>query len=176
MAAAAPVTQVIAFSRRGRLGTYPVRGKAGGRMAAGRRAWVMTPVAWMAAGHQGASGAVTGRIVLVAVAVLAVGAFAMLQVKARSHRPRSPSEPRRRRYNPADWRTLPPPCWPERRNDEAPFGNAERHRPDWRYGYPPGYDPYSRYDPARSPWAARDDAARDGRSLSGTGPGARRPS
>jgi hypothetical protein len=118
-------------------------------MAAGRRAWVMTPVAWIAAGHQGGSGAVTSRIVLVAVAVLAVSAFAVLQLKARSHRPRSPSEPgrRRRRYDPSDWRTLPPPYWPEGRNDEAPFGNEERHRPDWRYGYPPGYDPYPRYDP-----------------------------
>jgi len=142
----------------------------------------MTPVAWMAAGHQGGSGAVTGRIALVAVAVLAVGAFAVLQVKARSHRPRPPSEPGRRRpepfnpFNPSDWRTLPPPYWPEGRNDEAPFGNEERHRPDWRYGYPPGYEPYPRYDPARSPWATRDDAARDPRSLSGTGQRARRPS
>jgi len=142
----------------------------------------MTPVAWMAAGHQGGSGAVTSRIVLVAVAVLAVGAFVMLQVKARSHRPRPPSEPGRRRpepfnpFNPSDWRTLPPPYWPEGRNDEAPFGNEERHRPDWRYGYPPGYEPYPRYDPARSPWATRDDAARDTRSLSGTGQRAWRPS
>ena len=55
-------------------------------MTAGRRAWVMTPVAWMAAGHQAGSGAVTGRVALVAVAVLAVGAFAVLQVKARSRR------------------------------------------------------------------------------------------
>jgi len=142
-----------------------VRGKAGEAMAAGRRAWVMTPVAWMAAGHQGGSGAVAGRIALVAVALLAVSTFAVLQVKARSHRPRTPSEPRRRRYDPSDWRTLPPPYWPEGRNDEAPLGNEERHRPDWRYGYPPGYDPYPRYDPGRSPWTARDDAAHDGRSL-----------
>ena len=135
-------------------------------MAAGRRAWVMTPAAWMAAGHHGGSGAVTGRIVLVAVAVLAVSAFAVLQVKARSHRSRSPAGPRRHDpFNPSDWRTLSPPYWPEGRNDEAPFGNEERQRPDWRYGYPPGYDPYPLYDPARSPWAVRDDAAPDGRSL-----------
>lgn len=63
----------------------------------------------MAAGHQGGSGAVAGRIVLVAVAVLAVGVFAVLQVKARSHGQRPPSEPRRRRYDPSDWRTPPPP-------------------------------------------------------------------
>ena len=81
-----------------------MRGKADEAMAAGRRAWVMTPVAWMAAGHQAGSGAVTGRIVLVAVAVLAVGAFVVLQVKARSRRPRSPFGPRRRRYDSSDWR------------------------------------------------------------------------
>ncbi len=141
-------------------------------MAAGRRAWVMTPVAWMAAGHQAGSGAVTGRIALVAVAVLAVGAFAVLQVKARSRRPRSPFGPRRRHdpFNPSDWRTLAPPYRPEGRDGEGPVGNEERNRPDWRYGYPPGYDPYPLYDPARSPWAARSDAARDGRSLSGIEP------
>ncbi len=150
---------------------------AGHRARVMTRAWVTTPVAWLAVGHQGGSGAVTGRIVLVAVAVLAVGAFAVLQVKARSRRPRSPSGPRRRRrepfnpFSPSDWRTLPPPSWPDGRN-EAPLGNEERYRPDWRYGYPPGYDPYPLYDPARSPWTARDDATRDGRSLSGTGPGA----
>lgn len=159
-----------------------MRGKAGEAMAAGSHAVVITPVAWLAAGHQGGSGSVVGRIALVAVAVLAVGAFAVLQVKARSRRPRAPSEPRRRRhepfnpFNPSDWRTLPLPYWPDGRNDEAPLGNEERYRPDWRYGYPPGYDPYPLYDPARSPWAARDDATRDGRSLSGTGPGARWPS
>jgi hypothetical protein len=141
-------------------------------MAAGRRAWVMTPVAWMAAGHQAGSGAVTGRIALVAVAVLAVGAFAVLQVKARSRRPRSPFGPRRRHdpFNPSDWRTLAPPYRPEGRDGGGPVGNEERNRPDWRYGYPPGYDPYPLYDPARSPWAARGDAARDGRSLSGIEP------
>jgi hypothetical protein len=37
-----------------------------------------------------------------------------------------------------------------------------RRRPlDQRYGYPPGYEPYPRYDPDRSPWAVRDE----GRSL-----------
>jgi hypothetical protein len=96
-------------------------------MAAGRRVWIMAPVAWLAAGHQGGSGAVPGRIALVAVVVLAVGAFAVLQVKARSRRPRAPSEPRRRRhepfnpFNPSDWRTLPLPYWPDGRNDEAPW-------------------------------------------------------
>jgi hypothetical protein len=145
-------------------------------MAAGRRAAAMTPLAWLAAAHQGGGGSVAGRIALVAVAVLAVGAFAVLQIKARSHRQRPPSEPRRRRYNSSDWRTLPLSYWPEGRDDEGPLGNGHGHRPDWRYGYPPGYEPYPLYDPARSPWATRDDVARDPRSLSGTGQRARRPS
>jgi hypothetical protein len=145
-----------------------MRGKAGDRMAAGHRAAVMTPVAWLATGHQGGSGSVAGRLALVAVAVLAVGAFAVLQIKARSRRRRPSADRRRRWYDPSDWRTLPPPYWPEGREDEGPLGNEERYRPDWRYGYPPGYEPYPLYDPARSPWAARDDAARDRRSLGGT--------
>jgi|SRR5580692_813491 hypothetical protein len=172
MAAAAPVTHMIAL--------FPVRsitdvsrpGKAGEAMAAGRRAVAMTPMAVLAAGHQGGSGSVVGRVALVAVAVLAVGTFAVLQIKARSQRRRSPSG-RRRRYDPfdsSDWRALPPPHWPGGRDDEGPLGNEERYRPDSRYGYPPGYDPYPLYDPARSPWAARDDAARDPRSLGGAGP------
>jgi hypothetical protein len=134
-------------------------------MAAGRRAVVMTPVAVLAADHQGGSGSVVGRIALVVVAVLAVGAFAVLQIKARSYRRRPPSG-RRRRNDPSDWRTLPSLYWPEGRNDEAPLGNEERYRPGWRYGYPPGYDPYPLYDPARSPWAAHGHAVRDPRSLS----------
>jgi hypothetical protein len=122
------------------------------------------PAAWLAAGHQAGSVPVVSRIVLVTVTVLAVGAFAMLQGKARPDRRRPPSE-RRRGRRPSDWRTLPRPYWPEDRDDEAPPGHEERYRPDWRYGYPPGYEPYPLYDPARSPWAVRDDAARDQRSL-----------
>ena len=147
-------------------------------MAAGRRAAAMTPLAWLAAANQGGSGSVAGRIALVAVAVLTVGAFAVLQIKVRSHRRRPPSEPRRRRYNPSEWRALPLPYWLPGRSPRWPWplGNEYRHRPDWRYGYPPGYEPYPLYDPARSPWVTRDDAARDPRSLSGTGQRARRPS
>ena len=111
-------------------------------------------MAWLAAGHQGGSGPVVGRIALVAVAVLAVGAFAVLQVKARSYRRRPPSGRRRGRHDPRTGGRCRAPYWPEGRNDEAPFGNEERYRPDWRYGYPPGYEPYPLYDPARSPWAA----------------------
>ena len=115
-------------------------------------------------------------MVLVAVAVLAVGAFVALQVKARSRGRRPTAQRRRQRLDPSDWRMLPKPYWPDKRDDEPPFGNEERYRPDWRYGYPPGYEPYPLYDPARSPWVPGDDSARDRRSLSGTGPGARRPS
>ena len=96
------------------------------------------------------------RLALIAVTLLAVGAFVVLQAKARAHRQRSASK-RRRARRPADWRTLPRPYWPEGRDGEAPSGNEERNRPDWRYGYPPGYEPYPLYDPARSPWAVRDD-------------------
>ena len=135
------------------------------------RALAVTPAAWLAAGHQGGSGSIPGRLALVAVAVLAVGAFAVLQIKARSRRRRPSPERRRRRYDPSDWRTLPRPYWPEGREDEGPFGNEERYRPDWKYGYPPGYDPYPLYDPARSPWVPRDDTAREARPLSGTGAG-----
>ena len=123
----------------------------------------LVPAASLAAGQSGGSGSAAGRVALVAIALLAVGAFAVLHISNRSGRRRPPSG-RRRRYDPSDWRTLPPPSWPAGRGDEAPPGNEERYRPDWRYGYPPGYDPYPAYDPARSPWAARDDAARGSRS------------
>ncbi len=116
---------------------------------------------WLAASYQGGNGSGAGRIALVAVAVLAIGAYAVLQVKARSRRRGAMSARGRRRYDPADWRTWPTPSWPGGRDDEPLSGNEEQCRPDWRYGYPPGYEPYPSYDPARSPWAARDDAARD---------------
>ncbi len=113
---------------------------------------------WMAAGYQDGSGSAAGRLALVAAAVLAIGAFTVLQIKARSRRRQaSPDRGRGRRYDPSDWRTFPPPSWPAGRDDQAPFGNEESYRPDWRYGYPPGYEPYPRYDPTRSPWAVRDE-------------------
>lgn len=119
--------------------------------------------AWLAAGQQGAGGSALGRVVLVAVAVLAVSAFAIMQAKARSQ-PRRPVAPRRRRPRrrpgSSEWQAEPPLYWPETRDDETPSGS----RPDWRY--PPGYEPYPLYDPARSPWVVRDEAARNpGRSL-----------
>lgn len=87
-------------------------------MESGLRAVVMEPAAWLAAGQQGGSGPVAARIALVAVAVLAVAAFAVLQVKAPSARLRPPR--RRRRYDPADWRALPRPYLPEAGDGEAP--------------------------------------------------------
>jgi hypothetical protein len=127
----------------------------------------------LAAGHQGGSGSVLGRVVLVGLAVLAVGAFTVLQVKARSAGRRPPSA-RRRRYDPSDWRALSPPYWAEGRGDEAPSGNEESYRPDWRYGYPPGYEPNNPYRSADRgvppPRAVRDDATR-GWGPNGTGPG-----
>jgi hypothetical protein len=114
---------------------------------------------WLATGYEGGGGSAAGRIALLAVALLAVGAFTALQVKARSRR-RGARTGRDRRYDPADWRSWPPPSWPGG-PDEALSGNAERHRPDWRHGYPPGYEPYPRYDPSRSPWAVPDEVARD---------------
>src|SRR5207244_8488745 len=90
---------------------------------------------------------------------------AALQPKARSRRARAG----RRRYDPWDWRTYPPQSSPGDRDAGAPYGNEESSRPDWRYGYPPGYEPYPLYDQARSPWAVRDGAASERRSLAAAG-------
>ena len=119
---------------------------------------------WLAAGYANGSGSGMGRIALVAVAVLAVAAYALLQLKARSGRARAA-----RRYDPWDWRTYPPESGPAGRDAGAPYGNEESTRPDWRYGYPPGYEPYPLHDQARSPWAVKDDAIRDRRSLAAAG-------
>jgi len=123
---------------------------------------------WLAAGYADGSGSAMGRIALVAVAVLAVAAYVLLQLKARSGRARAG----RRRYDPWDWRTYPPESGPADRDSGAAYGNEESRRPDWRYGYPPGYEPYPLYDQARSPWAVKDDAIRDPRSLAAARPAA----
>jgi hypothetical protein len=122
---------------------------------------------WLAAGYADGSGSAIGRIALVAVAVLAVAAYALLLLKARSSRVRTG-----RRYDPWDWRTYPPESGPGDRDSGAPYGDEESRRPDWRYGYPPGYEPYPLYDQARSPWAVKDDATRDRQSLAAAGPAA----
>jgi hypothetical protein len=115
---------------------------------------------WLAANYTDGDGSAAGRIALVAVAVLAVAAYALLQLKARSRRARVG----RRRYDPWDWRTYPPESRPPGPDAGAPYGNEESSRPDWRYGYPPGYEPYPLYDQARSPWTVRDQAGSDRRS------------
>ena len=128
---------------------------------------------WVAAGSANESGSAMGRVALVAVAVLAVAIYVLLLVKARSGR----AGTGRRRYDPWDWRTYPPESRPGGhdapggRDGRAPYGNEESRRPDWRYGYPPGYEPYPLYDEARSPWAVRDDLTSDQRSLAAAGPG-----
>jgi len=124
---------------------------------------------WLAAGYAGGSGSATGRIALVAVAVLAVAAYALLQLKGRSGRARAG----RRRYDPWDWRTYPPESGRGGRDTGVPNGNEDSRRPDWRYGYPPGYEPYPLYDQARSPWATGDDATGDRRPLAAAGPASR---
>jgi hypothetical protein len=120
---------------------------------------------WLASSYQGGNGSAAGRIALVLVALLAVGAFALLQVRARWRRRGARRPLSRRRYDPSDWRTWPPPSWSGSPDHEAPSGDDEKYRPGWRYGYPPGYEPYPRYDPARSPWAVQDEPARDRSSL-----------
>lgn len=112
-------------------------------------------LAQMAAGAPGGHGSIAGRIALVVIAVAAVGTFTVLQIMARSGRRQPPAEPRRRRYDPSDWRVPPPPYATAGHGGEEPSGNAEQHRPDWRYGYPPGYDPG-----VQPSWTAGDDARR----------------
>jgi hypothetical protein len=112
-----------------------------------------------AAGPPEPGAPVAGRIALVAVAVLAVGAFTALQIRARSGHRRPPGrgrpgqrgrrgDARRRgglgRRGVPDWRTPPARYGLDAGQDETPGGNEERYRPDWRYGYPPGYEPGSR--------------------------------
>jgi hypothetical protein len=135
--------------------TDPVRGKARSQMIS----------TWLAANQTDGNGSAAGRIALVAVAVLAIVAYALLQLQARSRR----ASAGRRRYDPWDWRTYPPESRPAGPDAGVPYGNEESSRPDWRYGYPPGYEPYPLYDQARSPWAVRDQASSDRRSLAAPG-------
>ena len=115
---------------------------------------------WLAASYTNGSGSAAGRIALVAVAVLAVGAYAFLQLKARSRRP-GPDVSGTTRGTGGRIPTRP---GPRRQDAGEPYGNEESSRPDWRYGYPPGYEPYPLYDQARSPWTVRDQAGSDRRS------------
>ena len=117
---------------------------------------------WLAAGYADGSGSAMGRIALVAVAVLAVAAYAAAAAQGRD----------RAGPGPGGAGTIPGTGGRTRRSPGrggrdtgVPYGNEESSRPDWRYGYPPGYEPYPLYDQARSPWAVRDDAISDRRSL-----------
>jgi hypothetical protein len=100
------------------------------------------------AAHQAA-----GRITLVAVAVVAVGAFTVLQIMAASGR-RPPAARRRRPRAGHDWRTLPPAYDDPEYEDPACEDVAHEdvagtrgmtgtdhdgYGPLWRYGAPRGY-------------------------------------
>lgn len=99
---------------------------------------------WLASGYTEGSGSGAGRIALIAVAVLAVAAYVMLQLRARSRRRAGT-----RRYDPWDWRTYPEDGSPA---DQALAGPEEGRRPEWRYGYPPGYEPYPLSGSEQLPW------------------------
>ena len=112
---------------------------------------------WLASGYTEGSGSSAGRIALIAVAILAVAAYAGLQLRARSRR-----KDGTRRYDPWDWRTYPEDGSPV---DQALAGPEEGRRPEWRYGYPPGYEPYPLHGSEELPWTdlgrvqARDKAS-----------------
>src|SRR3984957_5391029 len=113
-----------------------------------------------------------GQLVLIAVAVAAVGAFTVLQLRAWSRRRRSSSGRSRDTY---DWRTLPPPLQDDDPGPgEMPFGQQESYGPLWRYGAPRGYrgDYEPGCEPARGPGYARDsDAGAGPGDRPGSGPG-----
>jgi hypothetical protein len=152
-------------------------GRSGGGQVQRQLRWtdqriVATAVA-AGPGHPGLD-----RLVLIAVAVAAVGAFTVLQVRAWSRRRRSPSGRSRDIY---DWRTLPPPPVEDDPGPaEAPSGQQESYGPLWRYGAPRGYsrDYEPGCEPPRGPGYARDSDADPGPgdnpgsgSGSGSGPG-----
>jgi hypothetical protein len=110
----------------------------------------VNPVALAASAvrHAGRSSPVLGQVVLVAVVVAAVGAFAVLQVLARSGR-RSPvtgdrrlrgMQPRRTQpWRTQDWRTLPPKDESDPQAGTMSDADQEDYGPLWRYGVPLGY-------------------------------------
>jgi hypothetical protein len=95
------------------------------------------------AGHGGGSAA--GRIMLIAIAVIALGVFAVLQVIARSQRQRWSAY--------ADWRTWPPGYDPWAGAGDPVAGQHEgsAYRPG--YGFLPGHGLAA--SPARSAYLAR---------------------
>lgn len=92
------------------------------------------------AGAQAGGGSVTGRIVLVAVVLVAVGAFTVLQLMARSRSRDHSEEPGRTRGYEQDG-------GPDK-DDDALFEGHE----NWGYWSPPGYrgspqPPWSTHQP-----------------------------
>src|SRR6266700_7070416 len=77
---------------------------------------------WLASGYTEGSGSFAGRIALIAVAALAVAAYVMLQLRARSRRKAGT-----RRYDPWDWRTYSEDGSPA---DRALAGPEEGRRPE----------------------------------------------
>ena len=85
------------------------------------------------------SNPVLGRIALVAVAVAAVGAFTVLQIKAWSRPPSRPARPARTARGRqaravADWRTLPPQYSDGAADEEVRPCGQDDYGPLWRYG------------------------------------------
>ena len=134
-------------------------------------ATVSAAVSAAAAARQAPGSGTAGRIVLVAVAVAAVGAFTVLQIMARSGRRRAPVSRGRRAHAAAcDWRTLPPQYEDDAGRAERPAADHDGYGPLWRYGSPHGYardygpghspDHGPGYAPrAQPPWHAPQDAA-----------------
>ena len=106
---------------------------------------------WVASGDTEGSGSPAGRIALIVVAVFAVAAYVMLQLRTRSRRKAGT-----RRYDPWDWRTYPEEGSPV---DQALAGPEEGRRPEWRYGYPPGYEPYPLHGSGELPWTDLEQPA-----------------
>jgi hypothetical protein len=100
-------------------------------MAAGSEIMRFPGVA--AAAHAG-GGSVAGRIALVAIAVAAVGAFTVLQARARSGRRRSADVPGRQTSSPRDQ---------DKGEDDDPSDEDEAlfagHGPFWGFLSVPGY-------------------------------------
>jgi hypothetical protein len=115
----------------------------------------LAAAAWaaIAAGPADRSSPVLGRVLLVAIVVVAAATFAVLQVLAPAGRPGRGSGSRRlARY---DWRTLPPQDDRDRGDDPMPRSGQDEYGPLWRYGVPMGYgrvcDPGHRSGPPDPP-------------------------
>jgi hypothetical protein len=108
---------------------------------------------WLASSNTEGNGSSAGRVALIAVAVLAVATYVVLQLRSRSRR-----DAGTRRYDPWDWRTYPEDGSPV---DQALAGPEEGRRPEWRYGYPPGYEPYPLFESAELPWTDLHESVRD---------------